>query len=442
MPTTLTQSRIPPYFERVIYYLLAPELFARVVLELGLGMYFFRLTQQKQLVFYLLILIDFGIHLTRLSSIKLNRSTNTIAALLFIVMLIHGFAVGFYWSNSTQKIITDSIPVLVLAINTLLFSDEKSHIGFDRDRVFLIVRIYAALMVTCGIIATGIGRPSVVNLGGAAGTPLCITILIVGTTFRRNVKASDLALLAYAILPVVPNFNRTTLVVVVIEFVVFVVPKLLRSGRTLYVGVVALLLAAVATPMVLPPESALMRRLNALVTSDRSPSEGGSLGEREAEREAVNERLHVLRPEGELFGLGAGGTYTVVFTGGVVPQNYSHAHYGFVLFRLRYGDIGYIYLALFGLLMVINAIANFRQRTFQGNIIAFLGIFGCVFMLTYMFFNQLIAGLQFARPPAGEMVAQRRPRRPLSQERPATVAVPGKPRADAPQPGRDVPEIS
>jgi hypothetical protein len=63
-------------------------------------------------------------------------------------------------------------------------------------------------------------------------------------------------------------------------------------------------------------------------------------------------------------------------------------------------------------------------------------------MLTYMFFNQLIAGLQFARPPAGEMVAQRRPGRRLGRERPTTAAIPGRHRVDAPQPRRDLPEIS
>ena len=45
----------PPFFERLLYYILIPDLVSRIVFEFVLGIYFYNLTQPKQWMFYALL---------------------------------------------------------------------------------------------------------------------------------------------------------------------------------------------------------------------------------------------------------------------------------------------------------------------------------------------------------------------------------------------------
>jgi hypothetical protein len=245
------------------------------------------------------------------------------------------------------------------------------------------------------------GRPSIVNLGGSAGGSLCLSIILVGMMMRPRISLRDVLVLGLIMLPALPNLTRTTTVVFGLAFIFFVMPKVLRSGWAVYATLVGFVAIIVAFPLLVPEDSPLMRRIQGtlqLAESDSaSTSDSGSIGEREAEVKAIDVAERDRGLTAELFGLGAGGTYYVEFTGGRVPDNYSHAHFSWALFKLRYGYVGYFYLAVFVVFLLWNLRGTLRSKLPENRIIFVLGLWGFFFLFSYMFYNQLIAGLQFAK---------------------------------------------
>lgn len=389
--------KLPPFSERLIYYLLAPDLFSRVVLEAGLGMYWYTNVQPKLWVFYGFMAIEYAFFFLRLGRVRIARNASLMSIYLAFILVIHGAAMGVFWGNSTSKVLTDTIVIFVFAFNMVILNTEDAFVGFDFQRVHFFMKIYAMTMVVVGAIAVSIGKPSIVNLGGAGGGPLCLTILILGLAQRRRVTLGSLGFVLFIVLMIAPNLTRTIMAVFALMVAFYVGPKIIRSATVLYVVTAFLVATPFILPMIVPEDSPIMRRIEGL-TEDRGADDGGSLGERAEEFRAVNEKLHELGPQAEWFGYGAGGVYQPVMTNGVIPEGYSHAHYGWALFKLRYGYTGYFYLAAFGVLLASNCLWLIRRKDPTGKMVFLLGIWGLFFIFTYFSFNFLIAGLQFCRP--------------------------------------------
>lgn len=389
--------KLPPFSERLIYYLLAPDLFSRVVLEAGLGMYWYTNVQPKLWVFYGFMAVEYAFFFLRLGKVRIARNASAVSMYLAFILVIHGAAMGVFWGNSTSKVLTDTIVIFVFAFNMVILNTEDAFLGFDFHRVHLFMRIYALTMVVVGALAVAIGKPSIVNLGGAGGGPLCLTVLIVGLAHRRRITLSSLGFVLFIVLMIAPNLTRTIMAVFALMVALYIGPKIIRSATVLYVVTAFLVATPFILPMIVPEDSPIMRRIQGL-TEDRGADDGGSLGERAEEFRAVNEKLHELGPQAEWFGYGAGGVYQPVLTNGVIPEGYSHAHYGWALFKLRYGYTGYLYLAAFGILLLNNCLWLARRKDPTGKLVFLLGIWGLFFIFTYFSFNFFIAGLQFCRP--------------------------------------------
>lgn len=385
-----------PLFERIMYYILVPDLVARIVFELGAGIYWYTLVQPKQWVFYCIMMAEY-LHQSRTAlKARYVRSPNLLASFLFFVLFAHGLVVGLAWHNPIGKVITDSVPMLVVALNVLLLCRTDAFAGLNVDRLVLVARVYGVVMVVAGFLAVSMGKPSIVTLGGAAGTPMCLSILLVGMMRRPRVSLVDMLILAVIVVPIVPNLTRTTLMAFLLGFGVIVVPKILRSSWSTYFAGVTVMAAIIAFPVLVPEDSPLMKRVvGTLEMSEEAGSDQGSIGERAAEVRAIEEELTWRGPNAHMFGRGAGGTYRVEFTGGQVKENYSHAHFSWALYKLRYGYVGYFYLFLFTVLLMGNILRTARSPCPENRIAFLLGVWGLIFIFTYMFYNQLVAGLQF-----------------------------------------------
>lgn len=412
--------RIPhiPLFERLVYYLLLPDLFCRVVLELGAGMYWYFLTQPKQWVFYGVMLIEYLLQLRSFARVRYVKSGNHMAAFLFLIMFLHGLLGGVAWGNAPAKIITDSIPVMVVALNIILLSRVDAFDGFSLKRLTIAIRGYSLIMVLAGTLAVAMGRPSIVSLGGSAGTPICLAVLLVTMMIKRRIAALDVIILGMILVPIAPNLTRTTLLAFMLAFGIFVAPKVFRSGIAIYTSIMVVMLTAVSFPMIVPEDSPLMIRIRGTLqmaenSTSASAAGEGSLGERTAEVEAIAEEMDRRGLNAHMFGLGAGGIYQVEFSGGRVPENYSHAHFGWALFKLRYGYIGYFYLTCFAFLLMANIWRTLRSPLPENRMVGMFGLWGFLFIFTYMFYNQLVAGLQFAmhQPAARALPASGRRKR-------------------------------
>jgi hypothetical protein len=318
---------------------------------------------------------------------------------------------GLAWGNNIAKILTDTVPVFVTACNPLLLSREEALRGFSYRRLQSFIIFYCVIMVTVGFVAVSAGRLSVVSLGGSGGGPICLTILLVWLIQKPQVTVFDLIVLSLIIAPTIPNTNRTTLAVFGIVALASLLPRVIASGKQLYFIALFVIGLGIAFPLFVPPDSPLMRRIDGLIekVTEEKEERSGSLYEREAEWAAINQKLRALGPNAQLFGYGAGGTYFVEFTGGVVPENYSHAHFSWSLFRLRYGDVGFVYLGLFALFIVANGVKMARRRGPLSRIILILDVWAFVYLFTYVVFNFLAAGLQFADlGPEGAFQSPRR----------------------------------
>lgn len=394
-----------------------------------MGMYWYTNIQPKLWVFYGFMAIEYAFFFIRLGRVRIARSASVMSMYLAFILVIHGAAMGVFWGNSTSKILTDTIVIFVFAFNIVILNTDEAFVGFNFQRVHFYMKIYALTMVVVGALAVSIGKPSIVNLGGAGGGPLCLTILILGLAQKRRVTLGNLGFVLFIVLMIAPNLTRTIMAVFALMVAFYVGPKIIRSAAVLYVVTAFLVATPFILPMVVPEDSPIMRRIQGL-TEDRGADDGGSLGERAEEFRAVNEKLHELGPQAEWFGYGAGGVYQPVLTNGVIPEGYSHAHYGWALFKLRYGYTGYLYLVAFGVLLLNNCLWLARRKDPTGKLVFLLGIWGLLFIFTYFSFNFLIAGLQFCRPIYFKRLARKGSELPVTVQQgarlPASVQSPGQ----------------
>jgi hypothetical protein len=385
---------IPPLFERLIYYILIPDLVARLFFEFALGIYFYTLTQPKQWIFYGIVAVEYLFQSRALIQDKFRKDSSLIVSGLMLVMIVHGTFVGFAWQNPPIRIFVDSVPLVVVAVNVLLLNHGAAFAGFSFDRLNKVNTIYAIVMVIVGLACVSIGRPSIVGLGGAAASTISLTILLASFAMKRTFSFRDLLIAGIILIPIAPNLTRTALVIAAISLIGLFFTKIIVDGKRLYFSLVTIFLLSALVPLILPPESPVMRRIQATMDYDPEKTQG-SIGERQAEWLAINDKLERMGTAAEWFGAGHGAAYEVQFTLKVVTD-YSHAHYSWALLKLRYGNIGYVYLLIFVCMILYSFGRSCKSRHPADRISMILLMWSFVYLITYVMGNFFIAGLQFA----------------------------------------------
>ena len=409
-PSTFRFGPAPPLFERLIYYVLIPDLFARIVLEAILGQWWFGITQGKQWVFYALMALEYIIQSRALVQDRFRKDENLVVSGLMLIMLLHGVFVGLAWQNPPARIFIDSIAPFVLATNILLLDRRNAFVGFDYERLVRVNQAYGLIMVAVGIGAVSIGRPSIVSLGGAQSTAVSFTILLVSFMVKRTFSLTDLAIAGVIMIPVTPNLNRTTLVVVVVCLLGIFISKIIVDGRRLYFTLVIMVVLSAVAPMALPADSPLMRRIEGTMKYD--PEETyGSIGEREAEFIAISDKLQRMGTAAEWFGAGHGALYFVESAARAVRDpGTGHAHFSWSLFKLRYGYVGYFYLLILSGMTLRSIVRNYRSVYAADRIISVLAMFSAVYLLTYVLGVFFIGGTQFSSARAAMAEPRLEPR--------------------------------
>lgn len=404
-PGVIDNLRRIPFSERLIYYILFPDICARLVFEAGLGYASIDLLQQKLWIFYIIICIEYILQARIILQGRFYIDKVMLPAAFLLILCVHGFLIGIGWGNNFVKIVTDSVPLFVASMNIVLSCHTCAYKNFAFGRIEKVNIAFASIMVIVGVIAVYAGRPSVVSLGSAVTTTISMTIMGV-SIWRRPILNIPILLLYLSVLIIIAqNFNRTTLVFLLIMSTILFAAKVITYPIRLYISFLLIGGIVVSTPMIIPPDSPLARRIEGLTASDVEEGKG-SIGERDAESKAIDKQISRHHLLGEMLGLGHGATYEMVFSNGYAPEKYSNAHYGWALFKLRYGYIGYMYLLIFVIFLVVNVIRNARSNDDFNRIVMFLGIGGVIYIFTYMAFNIILSGLQFmhSRPTSRDMV--------------------------------------
>ena len=383
-------------------YQLLPDLVIRLVFEIVLRQGALELSQPRQYIFYSFLAIEYAYAASRLPRLRFVLSALSGAALLVLVMIAQGVIVGLFWDNAKSRMIIDTINIVVIFLNLLLLSENDAFKNFNINKLSLIAYIFSFTMIFLALVTTAINPASQINLGSAASQATALSIIVAALICSPTASVINprLLLTAAVFAGTAQSWNRTTLLFVGVAFSLYFARRarsspfqaaflILLCGSMTFVGASAL-----------PPESALARRLQGVEDIDLSARDG-SIGERQSEADAVSEKLRLAGSAAVLFGGGHGATYNVKYTWNW-KENYANAHYSWVLFQLRYGDIGLIYLVLWSFLLIPPIIRSLRYGRPEFVIIGLLAIWNLGYLITYSYFSFFIAGLQFANPKREE----------------------------------------
>jgi hypothetical protein len=396
-------------------YVLLSELMAKIYVELIMGQLLFYNPQTKQWIFYALLGMDYLFTLPRFLRLRVTLNPMSAFAFMIFLMIAHGVVVGIVNHNPWFPLINDTIPLLMIALNILRMQSfsEPTHIDFPS-----LFRTISALTLLSTLLSFGMLKIGMIAHATLIPNSLYLAIFFAALyTYRKMPLWQTLAFLV--ILGIGgAEANRTTMMFLALCTGGYVLISTIRRpllGIMLMAGVVV---AAATVWIILPEDSGAKRRIIALQNLDLDSREG-SVGERQQEWDSISKHLALMGESSELTGFGMGGTFTMKFTH-EVKENYGHAHYSWAWFKMRFGEIGFGYLALLVGALVINLFYGVRRWTSTSMFIAFICLFGLLYLGTYINAVWLLSGIQFLWLPA----AERAPAvKPLTSRRRRTMRV-------------------
>lgn len=367
-------------FERLVVYLLFSKLIASFYAEILLGQSLYSYPRASQWIFFFLLATDYIVTYKKVLLLNFSINLQSLFSLLLLVMIAHGIFVGFVNKNHIFEIFNDTVPLLMIAINILRMQSfgEPNNINLKR---LLTISSWISLLQILTSVGSGWPLPfSFIYFS------IFITAIL---TSERVSKYQVLIFLVYCVLAL-PDWNRTTLIsVLIIIFSILIKSILSKPLKALFIaGVTIIVIGLLQTTI--PDDSRLRARLNSNIDFS---SRTGSVGERQAEWEAIKTTLKQKGIFYEWCGLGMGGTYTVKFTH-KYNEDYGHAHYSWAWFTLRFGNLGLIYMTFLFYLLIYIA-KDIMMADGLKILMALLAIFSIFYMFTYVNGVWLTSGLIF-----------------------------------------------
>ncbi len=372
-------------FERLIIYILASSLIVTIIFQFGLGQDSYDQSQNKQWVFYGLLGLDYLISFRKVLNLRITINPISLFALCLFIMMFHGIFVGILNANAPFVIFNDTVPILMIALN-ILRMQSVSEISKPINFRFLYISTVICVSITCvfGALSGKVftGNPSLVY-------PLLFVPLFILRPFPVWTIPFVLGVFIFT----ADDINRTTLMFFLIIFGIYMGFVTIREPmKSLIVGLCAII-AIFGAFSFLPEDSKTYERVVGLTEIDLS-KRTGSIGERQAERDAINTKLEKMGTAAQWTGAGFGGTYTVRFTWEFM-RDYGHAHYAWAWYNLRFGKIGYFYMFIFASMIIYSGIHNYRQKNDVGLFVTCLCISALLYMMTHVNSIWLLSGLHF-----------------------------------------------
>ena len=405
-------------FERIILYIFLADLLVKIIFELVLGQWSYTQSQNKQWIFYGLLALDYAVSWRKIVNIRISMNAMSIFAFVFFTMVAHGLTMGILLHNAPFEIINDTIPMLMIGLNILRMQSEVEF--KDINFKFLLYTCTWIAISTCiiGYIAGLIGPSQAGIAGMVIYFPLWMAALLTLKPFPKWIALAGVGMIAITM----GDFNRTTLLFlasVAGAGVLWNVIKRPVSGLIALAAATIILSVGIAT---MPEDSKTYKRIVGIAEIDLN-RRTGSIGERQAEWDAINIKLDKLGPSVEAFGLGFGGVYEVARTHEFLTD-YGHAHYSWAWYNLRFGRSGYIYLGflmsallsnlLYGLIRAPN-----EPRHMFISLMCYLGLIYCATYVNAIF---LLSGIQFFNMrKIGDTKSNEQPTKAEKKEKPDNI---------------------
>lgn len=378
-------------FERIIIYLFLTMFISKLLFELIMGQWYFAQSQNQQWLFFSLLTLDYVVSFKKVLNIRVTLNPLSLFALLFFVMVAQGLFVGIIHHNPPFKIFNDTVPLLLIALNILRMQSHyelKKPINFK----FLLHTTTWFAFFTCvfGEIANMLGKPSVATIAvGQVYFPIFFAALFMVKPFPKLIGAMFVTILAISI----TEINRTSMLFMILMVFTYALLQILKSPSRGSLFILTAVIVCSSLWMTLPKGSKTYNRIVGVTEIDLS-SRKGAVGERQAEQDAVAAKLDLGGKTMQWVGLGFGGTYRVHFTHKYL-KNYGHAHYSWVWFNLRFGYMGYFYLAILASMLIYNAIRSLSMKTENSVFVALLCVSGLIYLMTYVNALFLSSGIHF-----------------------------------------------
>jgi hypothetical protein len=381
-------------FERIIIYIFLSAFLVKMIFEFGLGQWSFAQSQNKQWIFYALLALDYLLSVRKLTQIRVTINPMSIFAFVFFIMCAHGLLVGIYLRNAPFVILNDLVPLLMIGLNILRMQSVSEYKPVDFGFLFKICTLICIGTFFFGAIAELQGKRTGPSLaGGGLYIPMALAALCLLRPLPKWTIIVGALMIAYSI----PGINRTTLAFLLAVMGAGTLYLILKEPLKGMLVMVVVLISLSVTALTLPEDSMLYQRVVGLMEVDLS-ERTGSIGERQAEWDAIRARLDSQGTTVEWLGLGFGGLYEFRSTHQYV-SNYGHAHFAWAWFNLRFGKSGYFYLTLLVLALGCNAFLRLRYRQPSDLYVSFLCILGLIYCMTYVNNLFLWNGVEFFSRP-------------------------------------------
>lgn len=382
------------YLERLVYYIIGVQLFSRVVLEFGLGMWWYKLGTINLLIFYCILAVDHALWVARAGFKKFPKDPFMLIALsVLALMVLQGAIVAVFWGQSVTKILEDSAPFVLIIISLLRLYEkprEDYETAYNRISKFALIAVYISILF--GFMAVSMNLPTKI-----APVPLVMVIYIstfaVNLAVNRNQKkmALQTLLMVCALMFASDDLNRSTLAFIAIALTTAAVYRLRtdRAGGTTFLGFLTVL--PFLFLLVLPAGSKTDVRLRTIFDQDAA-SQSIALSQRKVEAAMIEEELERHGFLAKLFGLGSGASYELLFLNKFTP-NQAHAHYAFAYNNLRYGFIGKIYVVALALLLGLAVLTAMVSRNKMTMFLGLLAVASIIYFFTWFNFFVYLTGL-------------------------------------------------
>tara|TARA_R110001592_G_scaffold16881_3_gene71414 strand:+ start:25464 stop:26699 length:1236 start_codon:yes stop_codon:yes gene_type:complete len=380
-------------FERIIVYIFMSELLVKIIFELIIGQWSFIQSQNKQWIFYIFLALDYVLSVKKVTNIRVSVNPTSLLAFVFFIMVVHGLFIGLMLGNAPFVILNDTIPVLMIGLNILRMQSVAEYKPPDL-RFLLYFCSYITLGTAFfGYVAALIGQQSGPSIPAEAiYLPLFFAALFTVKPFPKWI----LGLVVVMIAVTSDDLNRTTMAFLAIVMFGYVLFDMVKNPAKGVITLVVLLSVLAVAVHVVPEDSKTYRRVIGLTEIDLS-KKTGSIGERQEEWRAIVKKEYEKGKTVEMFGLGFGGVYEVARTHEFL-KNYGHAHYSWAWFKLRFGDVGFVYLLIFAVTLLYNGFI-WSVRCMQGNVeglfVVFLCLISLLYCVTYVNAVLLMMGIQF-----------------------------------------------
>lgn len=388
------------FFERLVLYIFASHLVTKVVFEFAMGEWHFQLSRQEQYIFYSLLLADYVLTWRRFFALRITSNHLAYVVVFFLFLAVYGAVVGAVNGNRTFELFNDTAPLIVIALNILRIQSERDRL--DAGVIYRLLRetsILAVVMCVIGFISLSIGNPSRASLNAmplSVFVALFFAILISGRRLPLWVTACFLVVLAFSI----EDLNRSTMLFLLAATGLLLVVTFMRHPQLALFALGGVVIAVGVGAMVVPPDSKTAARIHALASlGKQAESRKTSVGERVTEYRSILKRLARDGETVEVLGLGHGALYEMRGAN-EYKKDYGHAHFSWALFKLRYGDLGYVLAAMLGLLVFANIVFHMGAWDPVSLFALLMSACALIYMFTYVTFILMVAGVSFvARAP-------------------------------------------